>query len=191
MQRHRSLVIVSAVVGALAAPGAFAQTSGQRGTIDDSNSYRSPTDGRSGGTGYRSPTSGAVPSSDPQYYSLFGWRFATGPYDRGTIGPDNAYHSPTDGRSGGAGIPAANGVVPHTSPYAMPGRDDRYYGYYDSGTHRPYGSPSGIARRDQDPRYNTQRSPTDGRSGGTGFPSAQSGVVPSTSPADPAMRTVR
>jgi hypothetical protein len=170
MQRHRTLIIASAVAAALAAPGAFAQTSGQRGTIDDSNAYRSPTDGRSGGAGYRSETSGAVPATTPHQTRMFGRQWVIGPYDRGHIGPDNAYRSPTDGRSGGAGFPAANGVVPDTSPYALaqPG----YYGPHSMYSGRSWGRAS-------------ERSPTDGRSGGTGYPSPQSGAVPSTTPDSP------
>jgi hypothetical protein len=167
MQRHRTVLFASAIIVAFATPVALAQTGGQRGNIDDSNAYRSPIDGRSGGTGYGSSANAGIPSSTPRTRSFLGWQWAQGPYDRGEIGPDNAYHSPTDGRSGGAGLPAANGVVPHTSPYVSAGPV-----HYSERADVPAQSMGG----------NMERSPSDGRSGGTGFPSSQSGAVPSSTP---------
>jgi hypothetical protein len=69
--------------------------------------------------------------------------------------------SPSDGRSGGTGIPSAvSGATPSTSA-------DRY-----------------AVREWWYAPHNMTYSLTDGRSGGTGVPSAVSGAVPSTAPSE-------
>lgn len=77
MKKFPLLVIASAVAAALGAPAALAQTSATPSANDPHNrgssghptgarpSERNPTDGRSGGTGMPSSTSGVVPSTEP------------------------------------------------------------------------------------------------------------------------------
>jgi len=93
-------LMATIVVAALASASALAQ------------SERSPTDGRSGGTGVPSAVSGATPSTsaglDTQS-NRHSWR-----------GGGESWamtYSLTDGDSGGAGVPSAvSGAVPSTSP---------------------------------------------------------------------------
>lgn len=78
--------------------------------LAQSDSERSLTDGRSGGTNVPSAVSGATPSTSVGTDSQ-SWR-----------DPERSYvevmtYSLTDGRSGGAGVPSSvNGAVPSTSP---------------------------------------------------------------------------
>jgi hypothetical protein len=169
MKKHRLLLAVGAVATALAAPHAAAQS-------DRSDTYRTPTDNRWGHRADR----GMPDYSDPYYYD---GRRAWYPHARAHIGPDNAYHSPTDGRSGGAGIPAPNGVVPSTLP-PMSSGEPPYPPSRTAGEYRERDrTATGPTRSDTtDPLRNPQRSATDGRSGGTGVPSSSSGAVPSTQP---------
>jgi hypothetical protein len=175
MKKHRLLLVAGAVAATVAAPYALAQYGTDRAT-DSRMGYRADR----GVPGHSDPY-----LWDPYYYD--GQR-AWHPHTRAHIGPDNAYHSPTDGRSGGAGIPAQNGVVPSTLPLVSSGEPPYppssaagdYYRYRE----RIAGVPS---RSDTtDPMVNPQRSATDGRSGGTGVPSSSSGAVPSTQPQEDA-----
>jgi hypothetical protein len=176
MTKHRLLLVAGAVAAAVAAPHAVAQYATDR--YSDSR------------MGYRADPRTPSAYSDPHYWDPYYYdgRRAWHPHARGHIGPDNAYHSPTDGRSGGAGIPAANGVVPSTLPLVSSGEPPYppssaagdYYRYRDR-------LAAGQARSDStDPAVNPQRSTTDGRSGGTGVPSSSSGAVPSTQPQEDA-----
>ena len=168
MRKHSLLLVAGAVAAAIAAPHAVAQY----------------------GTGYRADRGTTSAYSDPYLWDPYYYdgRRAWSPHARAHIGPDNAYHSPTDGRSGGAGIPAANGAVPNTLPLVSSGEPPYppssaagdYYRYRDR-------MAAGPVRSDTtDPMQNPQRSATDGRSGGTGVPSSSSGAVPSTQPQDDA-----
>jgi hypothetical protein len=93
-------LMATIVAAALASASALAQ------------SERSPTDGRSGGTGVPSAVSGATPSTSTsmdaqsdRHASPSGWESWATPY------------SLTDGDSGGAGVPSAvSGAAPSTSP---------------------------------------------------------------------------
>lgn len=169
MRKHRLLLVAGAVAAALAATQAVAQY----------------------GTGFRGDRSAAAAYSDPYAWDpyYFDGRRAWYPHPRAHIGPDNAYRSPTDGDSGGAGIPAANGAVPNTLPLVSSGEPPYppsssagdYYRFRErlaGGSFRTGSS--------TDPMVNPQRSATDGRSGGTGVPSSSSGAVPSTQPQEDA-----
>jgi hypothetical protein len=91
--------LMAAIVGAALASGAV---------LAQSDSERSPSDGRSGGTGVPSAVSGATPSTGADAHA---WRDPW-PYDGRVMS-----YSLTDGRSGGAGVPSSvNGAVPSTSP---------------------------------------------------------------------------
>lgn len=162
MKQQRLILLAGAVATALAAPYATAQRPMDRGY----DAYRSDH--------------AAWISGDPDYY--YGRR-PWNAHPRAHIGPDNAYHSPTDGRSGGAGIPAENGVVPSTSPWVSSGEPP----YPPSRlAHRPYNDRSAGPVRSTDPMQNPERSASDGRSGGTNVPSTASGATPSTQPAEDA-----
>jgi hypothetical protein len=94
----RKTLITTMLVTALASGSALAQ----------SDSERSPSDGRSGGTGIRSAVSGATPSVGADAHA---WRDSWS-YDSRAMS-----YSLTDGRSGGAGVPSAvSGAVPSTAP---------------------------------------------------------------------------
>lgn len=186
MRKYRLMLVASAVAAALAAPASTAQ---QRTDRYD-GAATSATESRSGWRWWDNLRAdwreawrrdwraepGAWIQTDPDlYYRDRAWYW----HPRAHIGPDNAYHSPTDGRTGGAGIPAPNGAVPSTSPLVASGEpayppsrmSSRYYG-------ERYSSDA----RSTDPRLNIERSPTDGRAGGAGVPSSTSGAVPSTQP---------
>jgi hypothetical protein len=78
--------------------------------------------------------------------------------------------NPTDGRSGGTGVPSAvSGATPSTASDTP--RYESKRPWYQAWT-----------RKDSESRV-TAYSLTDGRSGGVGVPSAVNGAVPSTSPA--------
>jgi hypothetical protein len=162
MKKQRLALLAGAVAAALAAPHALAQRS-----MDRSDAY------------YHSDRSVSL-YGDPDYYH---GRRAWQAHPRAHIGPDNAYHSPTDGRSGGAGIPAENGVVPSTLPLVSSGEPPYPPSRYAAGTY--YDRSAGPVGS-TDPMRNPERSATDGRSGGTNVPSATSGAVPSTQPPEDA-----
>jgi hypothetical protein len=120
------VVIASAVAAALGAPAAVAQTSPSNDPARAQE--RSPTDGRSGGAGVPSSTSGAVPSTEPRQGQAAP-STSPGVSDRrpdtaspaargGPTGPTGARpgeQSTTDGRSGGTGpASATSGAVPAT-----------------------------------------------------------------------------
>jgi hypothetical protein len=172
MQKHRLILVAGAVAAALATPYAAAQY-----RTDRTEAYRAPADSN---WGYRAD-SGAWIQTDPAQYDGRRTWYA---HPRAHIGPDNAYHSPTDGRSGGAGIPAPNGVVPSTSPLVSSGEPPYPPSRLSAGGYpdRRAAAPS----RSTDPQVNPERSSTDGRSGGTGVPSSSSGAVPSTQPQEDA-----
>jgi hypothetical protein len=175
MKMHRLLLVAGAVAATVAAPYAVAQYGPDR-TADRRMGYHAD----------RSASAHSDPYLwDPYYYD---GRRAWHPHARGHIGPDNAYHSPTDGRNGGAGIPAANGVVPSTLPLVSSG-EPPYPPSSAAGDYYRYREriATGLTRSDPtDPMLNPQRSATDGRSGGTGVPSSASGAVPSTQPQEDA-----
>ncbi len=180
MTKHRLLIVAGAVAAALAAPHAVAQSS--------TETYRTPSSQSWWGDRWfgrwfgNRANQGAWINTDPDRYDgTRNWY----PHPRAHIGPDNAYHSPTDGDSGGAGIPAPNGVVPSTSPLVSSGEPPYPPARMAAGDYRD--RRVGPARSDAtDPQQNPQRSATDGRSGGTGVPSSSSGAVPSTQPQEDA-----
>jgi hypothetical protein len=176
MTKHRLLIVVGAVAAALAAPHAAAQS----GT----ETYRAPASHSWWGDRWfgNGPHQGAWINTDPDRFDgTRNWY----PHPRAHIGPDNAYRSPTDGDSGGAGIPAPNGVVPSTSPLVSSGEPPYPPSRLTAGDRRDHRV--GAARSDStDPMQNPQRSATDGRSGGTGVPSSSSGATPSTRPQEDA-----
>lgn len=165
MRKHRLLLVAGAVAAALAATQAVAQY----------------------GTGYRADRSAASASSDPYSWDPYYYdgRRAWYSHPRAHIGPDNAYHSPTDGDSGGAGIPAANGAVPNTLPLVSSG-EPPYPPSSAAGDYYRFRDRLAVRSDATDPMLNPQRSATDGRSGGTGVPSSPSGAVPSTQPQEDA-----
>jgi hypothetical protein len=187
MTKHRLLIVAGAVAAALAAPYAVAQSSADTYRTD---TYRTPSSHWWGDRWFgdrwfgNRANQGAWINSDPDRYDgMRTWY----PHPRAHIGPDNAYHSPTDGDSGGAGIPAPNGVVPSTSPLVSSGEPPYPPSRLAAGdrsttTYRPdplrRDSMSGTGAAPSNP----ERSRTDGRSGGTNLPSPQSGATPSTSP---------
>jgi len=134
--KYSLVVIVSAVAAALAAPAAVAQTASSNDPARAQE--RSPTDGRAGGTGMPSSTSGAVPSTEPRPGQAATAPGTTSPRagtDRsgarlgGPTGPTGARPSeqnPTDGRLGGTG-PASptSGAVPSSETGAGTAAGDR------------------------------------------------------------------
>lgn len=179
MTKHRVLLVAGAVAAALAAPHAVAQS----GTDPYRTSSHSWWGERwFGGWFNNRANQGAWINTDPDRYDgSRNWY----PHPRAHIGPDNAYHSPTDGDSGGAGIPAPNGVVPSTSPLVSSGEPPYPPSRLAAGGYRE-GRAGPAQSESTDPQQNPQRSATDGRSGGTGVPSSTSGAVPSTQPQEDA-----
>ena len=128
MKRFPLLVVASAVAAALAAPVVLAQITGgdtARG------SDHSVTDGRSGGTGIPSSTSGAVPSTQPGQDRQ---DIQRNPGDSGATLPDGvrdrsssgtgatsrggarpSERSATDGRTGGTGPTSGSAASTRTS----------------------------------------------------------------------------
>lgn len=195
MKKHRLILVAGAIAAALAAP----QISAQYRT-DGYDSTRTTTESRTGWTwwdnfrnswrnawrGDSRVERGAWIQTDPDLYDggrTWYW------HPRAHIGPDNAYHSPTDGMNGGAGIPAPNGVVPSTSPLVASGEPPYPSSRLSAQYYRDYRAAGPL--RSTDPQVNPQRSPTDGRSGGTNVPSTTSGAVPSTQPAEDAGAAAR
>jgi hypothetical protein len=89
----------------------------------------------------------------------------------GAIAQTTTETSPSDGRSGGTGVPSAvSGATPSTAADVTVRHpwQEAWWGYGDS-------------------RW-SEYSLTDGRSGGTGVPSAVSGATPSTAPAEDLQR---
>ncbi len=100
----KKTLMATIVSAALASGSALAQSA----------SERSPSDGRSGGTGVPSAVSGATPSvGADEHVWRDSWRYDS------RVMP----YSLTDGRSGGAGVPSSvNGAVPSTTPTEDLGR---------------------------------------------------------------------